>query len=420
MKRPYIPLMLLAVLLAALLGGCRTRILSAPEGADRVVYQPLPQEQPETPPPPEPEKPPEELPEELPAPEEPERETPQAAEAPLEPETLDDPGPEEELSDGSESTRPDLAATVSAAGAETFRPQPQAGITVIYDPNGGDGPTVKAVVTPGQPYGPQPEPLWRGHVFLGWFTEKAGGTQVLYTTTVTQEGDHSLFAQWQTRSASTVTLDGNGGRVKARESKLQLSDGDPYGTLPTPLREGYTFLGWFTLPEDGEAVLSDTVFTGAEDRTLYAQWAYDPFAFWSFTLKNRTQQVYLCQQASIYFEESPGVTRQSVGLISATGSLNVAESRADPQVTDDWILAKKPDVVMALTTSLTAAKKAELAERFPDQKIILVNQAALSGDAGGLYARLALAKELYPDWYQDVDLSVVSAELGVTDMPIYF
>ena len=35
----------------------------------------------------------------------------------------------------------------------------------------------------------------------------------------------------------------------------------------------------------------------------------------------------------------------------------------------------------------------------------------------GLYARLALAKALYGDWYVDVDLETVASELGILQIP---
>ncbi len=416
MKKSVFALLLAACMLLALLGGCRSRVLPAPEGADRVIYEELPQEelsqepQPEDPPPPEePESPPEPPEDESPPPEE------EAPPEPLPPEPADDDPPAQPT-----ETQPDIPAQTGAIGAETFVREIVTGVTVTYDSNGGDSGTVKVSVTPGQPYGVQPEAVWRGHSFLGWFTEKGGGSPVTYQTEVTAQQDHTLFAHWQEKGTCTVTLDGNGGRVKSRESRVELSEGDRYGTLATPLREGYDFLGWFTEAEGGEAVTEESVFSGDADQTLFAHWEYDPVAFWTFTLKNKTQQVYLCQQVSIYFEESPGVTRQSVGLISSTGSLNIAENRSDPNVSDDWVLAKKPGVVMVLTSGLSASTQAEVQARFPQQKIILVTEAALGSGSAGLYARIALAKELYPDWYEDVDLGTVASELGVTSIPIYF
>ena len=44
-------------------------------------------------------------------------------------------------------------------------------------------------------------------------------------------------------------------------------------TLPTPTRENYTFLGWYTDPIEGEKISSETIVT--EDTTYYAHWQYN-------------------------------------------------------------------------------------------------------------------------------------------------
>mgnify|MGYP004586746335 FL=1 len=46
-------------------------------------------------------------------------------------------------------------------------------------------------------------------------------------------------------------------------------------TLPTPTRENYTFLGWYTEPIEGEKISSETIVT--EDTTYYAHWQYNEF-----------------------------------------------------------------------------------------------------------------------------------------------
>ena len=242
-------------------------------------------------------------------------------------------------------------------------------------------------------------------------------------TIVSDVQAHTLYAHWQHRDAATLTLDPNGGRIKSKEATLALSDGDCYGALPIPLREGYDFNGWWTQIEGGEQILPETVFSGTDDQTVYAHWTYDPLAFWTFTLQNKTQQIYLCQQISIYFEtETDGVTQQYCDLITATGSFNIAENRDDPNVTDDWVQAKKPQVVLKCADLSQAASIRALAQaRFPEQQIILVSPSALWGDeATMLYAKLALAKQLYGDWYTDVDLVKAAQELNIRSIPISF
>ena len=59
-------------------------------------------------------------------------------------------------------------------------------------------------------------------------------------TIVTKQENHTLYAMW--KPIYTVTFDPNGGTLS--EPTKQVTYGDPYGELPTPTREGYTFLGW--------------------------------------------------------------------------------------------------------------------------------------------------------------------------------
>ena len=50
-----------------------------------------------------------------------------------------------------------------------------------------------------------------------------------------------------------------------------VSKGRTIGALPTPTREGFTFLGWFTAANDGSEVLASQMVVG--DVTYYAHWA---------------------------------------------------------------------------------------------------------------------------------------------------
>lgn len=408
-KRTALPLAALALLLLA---GCRTRTISDPDLADTVLQPQAtptppaesaePPSQPPEPPPPE-TRPPEPL------------ETPPPSQPPL---------VEEHPADGADDRRPDQAGAASEHGSAQLNVQTAAGLTVTYDPNGGDGGAARTVVTAGEPYGVQPDVTRRGYAFSGWWTARTGGTQIRPDTIVAQSADHTLYAHWQEKRTCTVTLDGNGGRVKSREARLELSDGDAFGALPAPLREGYAFDGWFTAAEGGAQVMPEDVFHGNEDVTLYAHWTYDPLAFWSFTLRNKTQQVYMCRQVSVYFElEQDNTTRQSCSLITATGSLNIAANRADPAATDDWVRGKNPQVVLKCAGDLSGAAsvKADVQARFPDQTVVVISPAALGGDTpSAIYAGLAFAKQFYPDWYTDVDLVLAAQELGVTALPIYF
>lgn len=102
------------------------------------------------------------------------------------------------------------------------------------------------------------------HKFLGWFTEAEGGEAVTEDTVVTS--NMKVYAQWDA-TKFTLTFDTQGGDpVESQTVEI----GDAVKKLPTPVREGYTFLGWFDAAEGGNPVKSIDAMTG--DVTLYAHW----------------------------------------------------------------------------------------------------------------------------------------------------
>ncbi len=417
---------LAAALLCLLLAGCRVRLVGDPALAKELWRAPDTTEATQPPETTEPTQPTEAT--EASEPTEPETEAPTEPEptqarpqAPAQP-AAPQPG-------GGQST-PDPAAPGPGEGGpapavtepeptEPTEPQAQT-VTVTYEPNGGEGDALSVALVPGGIYGTQPQPARLGYNFDGWWTEPEGGALILPESVITLPVDHSLYAHWREAAGFTLTLDGNGGRVKAKDSTQTIRPGEAFGTLPTPLREGYDFTGWYTAPEGGEAVGAEDVFDGSGNLTLYAHWDYDAYAFWSFTLENKTQQIYLCQQTPIYVETQDHVTMSWCGLVSDTGSTNVAAGREDPNVDDDWVLAKNPSVILKVVDSMSQAGAAReaLSARFGGRRVIVATYDALGGGAYGLYARLALGKALYGDWYTDVDLGRVYDELGLGYSPI--
>ena len=102
-------------------------------------------------------------------------------------------------------------------------------ITVTVDASGGTIPTTSGwtvasggatatkQVTYDSAYGTLPTPTKSrvGYTvtFKGWFTASSGGNKVEETTTVTNESDHTLYAQWEeTANSYTVTIDACGGK----------------------------------------------------------------------------------------------------------------------------------------------------------------------------------------------------------------
>lgn len=66
----------------------------------------------------------------------------------------------------------------------------------------------------------------------------------------------------------SVVFDANGG--KCNVSQIELDENGIIDNLPSALRNGYMFKGWFTELNGGEKVTRETVFS--ENKTLYAQW----------------------------------------------------------------------------------------------------------------------------------------------------
>ena len=130
----------------------------------------------------------------------------------------------------------------------------------------------------GESYGSLPELTRENYTFLGWYTKTAGGAKVESANTVKLTADQTLYGRWE-GNACTVTFDRNDGKSTAggagsSDSKT-VNYGRTYGTLPTPVRTGYVFEGWYLAGPDGsrtEITKSDTVRQTA-DHTLYAAWA---------------------------------------------------------------------------------------------------------------------------------------------------
>jgi uncharacterized repeat protein (TIGR02543 family) len=137
--------------------------------------------------------------------------------------------------------------------------------TVVFNANGGVG-DKSVTYNHGSPLGELPTPTRDGYAFAGWWTAANGGTQVTVSTVVS--ADMTIYAHWTIKSYAVVfdADGGNGGVTKSYTHGVNL------GELPTPTRDGYKFLGWFTATEGGSAVTSETIVTA--DMTIYARWEF--------------------------------------------------------------------------------------------------------------------------------------------------
>jgi uncharacterized protein (TIGR02145 family)/uncharacterized repeat protein (TIGR02543 family) len=123
-----------------------------------------------------------------------------------------------------------------------------------------------------------PTPTRDGYFFEGWFTEETGGTKV--TTSTVFNANTTVYAQWII--TYTVTFDANGGTVDPTTGTT--GAGWTLASLPTPIKSGYFFTGWYTEETGGTKVTTSTVFNA--NATIYAQWLGTTFT------DNRDDQTY--------------------------------------------------------------------------------------------------------------------------------
>jgi len=102
--------------------------------------------------------------------------------------------------------------------------------------------------------------------FTGWSTDENDEIVNGEDTINIEANGITLYAQWEMEY--TITFNPNGG--SCNESTRLIKASASYGELPTPTRENYTFLGWFTEEVGGIEILSENI--PAEDKTLYAHW----------------------------------------------------------------------------------------------------------------------------------------------------
>lgn len=136
----------------------------------------------------------------------------------------------------------------------------------------GDGTTE----TTNQVYGeklvlPAVTPTKTGHTFSGWYTAETGGSKVTGDTVYTTASGTTYYAQF-TPNQYTIIWNLGDGRTEATSQTY----GENLALPAMPIRDGYTFLGWYTAESGGTQVTGDTVYTATTTSTFYAQWELIP------------------------------------------------------------------------------------------------------------------------------------------------
>lgn len=180
------------------------------------------------------------------------------------------------------------------------------------------------------------------YYFEGWMDDyyENSNSDTFYTSraiqTMTVKCDWSFVAQWW----PIVTFDANGGVWKLSEGQPEIryvrvpANADNHiDALRPPVKEGYTFLGWYDDKDAGEIIDFNTeTFDGA--RTVYARWAKNATVtfkivngYWSGeTAEDRNVTVVLYPQAdgsvggTLPASSVPSIMIPAAGYENAAGS----------------------------------------------------------------------------------------------------
>ena len=92
-----------------------------------------------------------------------------------------------------------------------------ASFTVTFNANGGTVSPGSKTVTYGSAYGDLPTPTRANYIFLGWFTDPSGGSQVTSGTAVSITANQTLYAHWQEDffHGAHIVRDGQAKQVKS-------------------------------------------------------------------------------------------------------------------------------------------------------------------------------------------------------------
>ncbi|EAC4982648.1 internalin [Listeria monocytogenes] len=118
---------------------------------------------------------------------------------------------------------------------------------------------------------PPANPVKEGYAFTGWYDEKTGGTEWDFATDKMPAKDITLYAQFSEKPY-TATLDVDGKTTSQTVAYQHLVQ------APTdPMKEGYTFIGWYDEKTGGTEWDFATDKMPAKDITLYAQFSEKPY-----------------------------------------------------------------------------------------------------------------------------------------------
>ena len=148
--------------------------------------------------------------------------------------------------------------------------------TITFDSDGGVPATYTATVNYGEMIGqanmPTPNPTKTNMTFSGWYTDNQNYTTQVTANTVVY-GNTIYYAKWTQGSSLTVTFNVQDGDP-ITPNLWYYSYGDLLDNLPTPTRQYFQFVNWYSDSDLTQLVDATTaIYT---DMELYAKWEVDP------------------------------------------------------------------------------------------------------------------------------------------------
>lgn len=153
---------------------------------------------------------------------------------------------------------------------------PKATYTVTYDANGGSNAPSSQTKTYGTTLKLSSTiPTRTGYTFQGWSTANDNTVEYRPGNNYTANSNITLYAVWKL-NIYTVTFDCAEGNISGNQIQTkQVNHGSKIGTLPIPVRNNYTFLGWY---------LNDTKidenYTVTQNITFIAKWKMNTVVYY--------------------------------------------------------------------------------------------------------------------------------------------
>lgn len=149
---------------------------------------------------------------------------------------------------------------------------------MTFDANGGTVSQKTMQVTYGEKLSNVPIPQRYGYGFDGWFDKQNGGKQYCdekgrSTSQYDKTENCTLYAHWKEVKCK-VKFDAKGGTLSG-PAELNKKQNERLDRPDNPVREGYSFAGWYKDADCTKEWNFDDLISG--DMTLYAGWTVNSY-----------------------------------------------------------------------------------------------------------------------------------------------